>query len=250
MMDLLISPNFLLGLFGALVTLYLAKQVVIPELRPLFDTTDTEKESKSLEVLTANARQRIDAVLSQMATDSQHSADLQRQLDGLQSSLKLNQKRLAVVERRLLLSQVMSRGSGFILFVILGGVVANLLTGTARVTVTGFQGTLPPGIQAFAIGASWIGFLSLVGIRNIQESASTQVDAVKDSTVQQLNDLKSKLDGLVRPGVSQGPIMVPFSAQADLSKEISERFDSTLREVSAGFNNAKVRIREDARRVF
>ena len=45
-MDFLISPNFLLGLFGALITLYLAKQVVIPELRPLFDTTDTEKESK------------------------------------------------------------------------------------------------------------------------------------------------------------------------------------------------------------
>ena len=116
---------------------------------------------------------------------------------------------------------------------------------------TGFQGTLLPGISGVCHRArSWIGFLSLVGICNIQESASTQVDAVKDSTVQQLNDLKSKLDGLVCPGVSQGSDHGPQAAQADLSKEISERFDSTLREVSAGFNNAKVRIREDARRVF
>jgi hypothetical protein len=248
-MDFLISPNFLLGLFGALVTLYLAKQVVIPELRPLYDTTDMEVESKSLRALTDDARQRIAAVLNQLATETRRSADLSRQLDGLQTSLNSNQKRLDVLEGRLLRSQMMSRGLGFLLFVILGGVVAYLLTG--RVTVTGFQGTLPQGFQAIAIGAGWTGFLSVFGIRNIQESATKQVDAVKDGTVQQLNDLKASLDGLVRPGPGavQGPIMVPFSAQAGLSKEISERIDNTLREVSARFNAAKVRISEDSRRV-
>ena len=124
---------------------------------------------------------------------------------------KVNQARLALLERRLLGSQLVSRGLGFLLFVFLGGVVAYLLTG--RVKVTGFDGTLPQVFQAIAIGAGWTGFLSVFGIRNIQESASKQVDAVKDSTVQQLIDLKSSLGGLVRPGPAQGPSMVPFSAR-------------------------------------
>ena len=87
-MDFLISPNFLLGLFGALITLYLAKQVVIPELRPLYDTSDIEKESKSLRALTDDARQRIAAVLNQMGTETPGSGDLTRRLDGLETALQ------------------------------------------------------------------------------------------------------------------------------------------------------------------
>ena len=76
------------------------------------------------------------------------------------------------------------------------------------------------------------------------------IHAIKDSTVKQLNQLKTKLDQAVRPGVAQAPVMVPFSAQPAVSAKISEEIDETLRTVNAQFDHAKSRLRDNGRRVI
>jgi hypothetical protein len=248
MMDLVFLQSFLLGLLGATLTLYLAKQVVIPELRPLYDTSQIESDLRDLRAAVVDDRQRIRAVQTEIEAQPQRVADLARLVESYEGLLKLDQSSLDALEGRLRRNQIFSRGMGFLLFVILGGVIAGLLTG--RVTVSGFQGTLPQSFQAVAIGAGWTGFLSVLGIRNIQEAAANQLDQVRDHAVQQIDALKTDLDAMVRPGPGQGPTMVPFSAQPALATKMSERIDETLREISARINAGQVRLREDARRVI
>jgi hypothetical protein len=129
-------------------------------------------------------------------------------------------------------------------------VVAYLLTGDVSVSNLVGAATVPQGLQAVAIGAGWNGLLSVFGIRNIQDAATKQVEAVKDQTVQQINALRTGLDQVIRPGSSQAPAIVPFSAQAGLSAKVSEQIDATLDRVNAQFDEAHRRLQQNFRRVL
>ncbi len=51
---------FLLGALGALLTIYLTKEAVIPEFRPLFDISEMERETMGL-------REHINYIIEQGA---------------------------------------------------------------------------------------------------------------------------------------------------------------------------------------
>jgi hypothetical protein len=247
---LLLSQNFWLGVFGAFLTLYLSKQVAIPELRALYDASGMEAEADKLRRSIDDARGRLNSIEAQYVADPSHLDGLKAQWRAVFDQTRFDQRNLDRLERRLMIGQMISKGGGFALFVLFGGVVAYLLTGDVNVSNLVGTASVPQGLQAVAIGAGWNGLLSVFGIRNIQDAATQQVEAVKDQTVQQLNALRTGLDQTIRPGSAQAPAMVPFSAQAGLSAKVSEQVDATLDRVNAQFDEARRRLQQNFRRVL
>ena len=171
---------FALGVIGAFITIYVAKQEVVPEFRPLFDTSDKLQEAKELGDRIHKTRQQIDDIQTTLQSGVLPEAQLKQLGEVVESSQKeLDQGlgRLGRLERDIKQSQVASRTIGFLLYAVLGGVIASLLSD--KVTIVGFDATLPKQFQAIFVGASWTGFLSVLGFSSTSKQVGQEIDNLK-----------------------------------------------------------------------
>src|SRR2546423_1863402 len=146
----------LLGAAGALITVYLVKQTPIPEFRPLFDTTQSEVDAAALRDHIQKTKKEIDDLqdrLRQELISADLAPRLKEVIDTSQRGLELEQAELKGLERQIRQSQIFSRGVGFLVYIVLGGVLGALLAG--RVKVEGLAGDLPVYFQSLLIGATW-----------------------------------------------------------------------------------------------
>lgn len=185
---------FLLGALGALLTVYLAKQQVIPEFRALFDTTDKEREAREHRDHIKRTEKHIDDIQDKLEPNRLEK-DLVTQLTTVlktsQDELKGERTRLQTLEREIKQSQIISRSLGFLFYIVLGGVFGSLLAG--RVKVDGLSGDLPTYFQSIVIGATWITYLSTIGFRSGQGKTDAIIEAGKKETAESNEAFKKEL---------------------------------------------------------
>ncbi|MFQ5974727.1 MAG: hypothetical protein ACE5J5_00220 [Candidatus Hydrothermarchaeales archaeon] len=177
--DIMVNMSlFLFGALGAILTVYLAKQEVIPEFRPLFDTADIENEAKEHKEHISNTEKEIDNIqarLREESVDSDLTKRLTIVLETSLSELKAERLRLQTLERDIRNHQIILRGLGFLFYICLGGVFGAMLAG--RTTVEGLNANLSIHFQSIVIGATWTSYLSTIGFRSVQEKADDRIEA-------------------------------------------------------------------------
>lgn len=170
---------FLLGALGALLTVYIAKQEIIPEFRPLFDTSGKEKEVSEHQEHIKNTEKHIDDIQNKLEEEKPLTEDSVTRLtiviNTSQDELRDERKRLQVLEREIKQNQIISRSVGFLIYIILGGVFGSLLAG--KVQVDGLNGDLPNFFESMLIGATWTSYLSTIGFRSGQKKADEIIEA-------------------------------------------------------------------------
>jgi DNA repair exonuclease SbcCD ATPase subunit len=184
---------FLLGALGALLTVYLAKQEVIPEFRPLFDTSEKEKETREHQDHIKRTEKHIDDITDKLEQplDKDVVTQLKTVLKTSQEELREERARLQTLEREIKQSQIISRSLGFFFYIVLGGVFGSLLAG--KVKVEGLSGDLPTYFQSIVIGATWITYLSTIGFRSGQKKADDIIEAGKKETAETIEAFKKEL---------------------------------------------------------
>jgi hypothetical protein len=224
---------FFLGALGALLTVYIAKQEVIPEFRPLFETSEKEQEARDHQDHIAKTEKHIDEVQTKLATESIHKDVTERLtivLNTSLSELQAERARLQVLEREIKQSQLIRRGLGFLFYIGLGGVFGYLLAG--RVKVEGLSGDLPSYFQSIVIGATWTSYLSTIGFRSGQKKADERIEAGQKQSAEKFEALKKELTHSV----------VEVVANAEKAEKVEHpvRTDKVAREVADKIDLAKL----------
>jgi hypothetical protein len=208
---------FALGLIGAIITIYVAKQEVIPEFRPLFDLSAKLQDAKELRDRNHETRQQIDDVQKTLmggVLPANQLKQLSVALETSQKELDQDLTQLIKAEHDIKQSQVISRSIGFLLYAVLGGVIASLLSD--KVTVVGFDATLPKQFQAILIGASWTGFLSVIGFSTTSKEVGQEMDNVK-------KDVLAMIDKKVEESKAKGQTTLPVD---ELKKSAGSQLDT------------------------
>lgn len=176
---------FLLGMLGALLTVYLVKQTPIPEFRAISDTSENEKEAREHRIHIKKTEEHIDglqAKLEQKSIPKDETERLAITLKSSQKELEDERARLQILERGIKRSQVISRGLGFIIYIVLGGFFGCLLAG--RVKVEGLSGDLPDYFESIVIGATWTSYLSVIGFSQVGNKVDEKIEAAKKEIVE------------------------------------------------------------------
>jgi len=212
---------FLAGMLGALLTVYLAKQEIIPEFRPLFDTSEKEKEAKEHREHIKKTEKHIDEIQAKLESESLPEKDVDRLKTVLltsQEELREERKRLRELELEIKQSQIISRGLGFLLYIVLGGIFGSLLAD--KVQVEGLSGNLPDIFKSMVIGATWISYSSIIGlptrVSKFRREVDEKIDAVKKEVIEMMKKEAERR--------GQTPSM-------DVMTTITERFDLVKMEV-------------------
>lgn len=193
---------FLLGALGALLIVYLAKQQVIPEFRPLHDIADSEAEIKNHQEHINKLQKEIDTIQENLQKDEipeQRAQRLETVLKYAESELIAERQRLQVLERKIAQSQNFQRGLGFFLYIVLGGAFGALLAG--KVTVMGLDPKLdlPKYFESIIIGATWTTFLSTIGVninkQDAKDKSANTLDAVSKKIDDKFEELKKLITG-------------------------------------------------------
>lgn len=243
---------FLLGILGALLTVYLAKEEIIPEFRPLFDTSEKEIEVKKLQDHVSITRQQIDDLQAKLIGSEPLPVELTQRLitviETSQAEIKTERERLDKLEREIKQSQFFSRGLGFFVYIVLGGVFGSLLAN--RVKVEGLSGDLPTSFQSIIIGATWTTFLSLIGFRLGRQRAENRIEAVKKETAETFEALKKELSPKVaekvadaeRREATEQPILAGEAARL-----VEDRIDRTHTGLQSLLDVTRSGIRKDCK---
>ena len=180
---------FGLGFLGAVIVIYIAKQQVIPEFRPLFDISTKKQEAMGLRRGVSNTREEIDRAQASLVggvLPVRQLEQLSKFLDSSQRELDQDRQRLKDLEREIKQGQIVSRSIGFLLYSVIGGAIAAFISSNLTVLTTGSpvpgsltSADLPPELQAIVIGGSWTGFLSVLGIRGSQGQTVGTVASLK-----------------------------------------------------------------------
>lgn len=173
------------GMLGALLTVYLAKQEVIPEFRPLFDTSGKEIEVMDHQDHIKKTGKHIDKIQARLETESltdEYVTRLTVVLETSQDELRDETTRLQKLEREIKQSQVISRGIGFIIYIVLGGVFGFLLAG--RVQIEGLSGDLPNYFESIVIGATWTSYLSVIGFSQVGKKVDEKIEVAKKQIIE------------------------------------------------------------------
>ncbi len=241
---------FLLGLAGALLTVYLAKQVVIPSARPFVNLGPIEQEITEARTRIASIRGQIDTLRAMLMAQPLNSSYLTRVVKTLEQTLRDELSRLDRNQRQVFRSQFSSRLLGSMFFILLGGIFAALFTEQIQIGLQGPTGvSLPKYFQAVAIGAGWTGLLSIFGIRGIQNAAAISLDQFGQQSQKRIDDLKTSLLGHIRAGqAAQGNAApnpnAPPPTAAQMESWIVEESEQAKTDLSDHLNKAHATLRQ------
>jgi len=225
--------EFLLGAMGALLTIYLRKQEIIPEFRPLFDTFAIEREAVELQDRIKIIQNKIDGAQDQLGKNPQAENQITEhhkiEIESLHKGLEEERARLRIIERKIIWSQVVSRSLGFLFYIGLGGVFGTLLAG--KVKIEGLSENFSSYIQSLIIGASWIAYLSTIGLRIDREriiERTTEV-ARKEFTKRTdeiLKDIMPKVSKIVKETETADRVPEPTKY-----KDVMEMIDKAIEQI-------------------
>lgn len=198
---------FFIGMLGALLTVYLAKDEVVPEFRPLFDSSEKEKEAMRHGDHISKTEKEIDELQAELRKEKL-TLDLKERLTTVLntslSELTSERKRLQLLEHEIKQSQVLSRSLGFLFYIVLGGVFGSLLAGQVQVGgVKGLNGDLPNYFKSIVIGATWTSYLSTIGFRSGQKKADKRIEADQKKSAEEINAIKKEISETVLQEVAK-----------------------------------------------
>jgi hypothetical protein len=153
------AAQFLLGIIGALVTVYLSRTIDVPEFRAFFDTSRHEQALKDLDAaLSATQKRtgRLEDRLEKGGSTAKRGEELQRLLDTLQREIDRDIRERNSIEAVVRRGQIASRTLGMLVYVALGGVFGDLLA--EQVDIEGVGGN----VQSLVIGSAWAGYISTI----------------------------------------------------------------------------------------
>lgn len=240
---------FLFGAMGALLTVYLAKQEVVPEFRPLFDASEKEKEAMKHQDHVSKTEKHIDDIQAKLEREScpdDVATRLTTVLNTSLSELQAERIRLQTLEREIKQSQVISRSLGFLFYIVLGGIFGSLLAG--RVQVEGLSGDLPNFFESILIGATWISYLSSIGFRSGQKKADERIEAGLKESAEKIDAVKKEITEIVFQEVEKAEkaekLEHPLHAN-EVAKTVAEKLDLATMEVQKGLNLTKQMVQKD-----
>jgi hypothetical protein len=226
----------LLGAIGALVTVYVAKDQVIPEFRPLFDIAEHVAEAAVLRAHIDQTRKEINETQGKLKEDARlpdaHAARLQKFVNTSHDEIKVAAARLAFLEKRIVRGQTLSRGLGFFFYIVLGGIFGSLLAG--RVQVLGANEELPDIFEAMLIGATWTTYLAAVGYRTGQKLVEETLTGVRKESIDAVEHLKKELTEMVGNEMAKIGSGSPASTPSQV--------DGVAKIIAASLDQAGVRI--------
>jgi hypothetical protein len=244
----------LLGALGALLTVYLAKEEVIPEFRPLFDTTAQEAEVQERREHIKKTEQEIDeaqARLTQESVPAQLAQCLKAFIETSLPELAGERARLQVLEREAKQRQILSRSLGFLFYVVLGGVFGYLLYD--RVKVEGFDEGFPSTFKAIVIGATWTAYLSTLGFRSVHKKAVDDIDALNREIAEKLEALKKDLTEKLAEqaaGGGQGDRAATPVLAGETAKMVSEQIDRAGSAMRGKLEATRRKVQKDVKGVL
>lgn len=246
---------FFLGMFGAFLTIYLAKQEVIPEFRPLFDTSDKDDERRMRQDKIKGTEKEIDDVQKKLETAESLSSEeitcLKLFLETSQSERDSGIKRVQMLEREIKQGQIISRTIGFFFYIVLGGVFGLLLAG--RVKVEGLSGDLPPYFQSIVIGATWTSYLSIIGFRSGQKKADERIETGLKEAAEKIDSAKKKITDVVAREVAKAEktekVKEPVHAD-EVAKTVNNILDSAGKEVQKNLNVTRQMVQQDMKGIL
>ena len=245
---------FLLGALGALLTVYLAKQEVVPEFRPLFDTSNKEKEAMEHGDHIKRTEREIDDIqagLREKSLPGDHAQRLTTVLNASLSELTAERGRLQTLEREIKQGQLVSRSLGFLFYIVLGGVFGSLLAG--RVQVEGLSGDMPNFFESIVIGATWTSYLSTIGFRSGQKKADERIEAGLKESVETINAIKKEITETVAQEVAKAEkadkVEQPVHADA-VAKTIADKLDLYTIQVRKDLDITRQMIQRDLKGVL
>lgn len=223
---------FFLGALGAILTIYLIKQEVIPEFRPLFDTSEKEKEAREHQNHIKKTEKHIDNIQFNLEEKSLLEGDVTRLKTVLKSSqdeLRDERIRLQTLEREIKQSQIISRGVGFVIYIVFGGVFGSLLAG--RVQVEGLSGDLPNFFASIVIGATWTSYLSNIGLSSVQKKVDEIIEAQRKESAEKYEAVKKEITEIVAQEVAKAEktdkVVQPLYADK-VARIVADKLDSVM----------------------
>jgi hypothetical protein len=244
---------FFLGALGAILTVYLAKSEVIPEFRPIFDTSDKNKEIMNRREHIRRTEQHIDDTQAQLEKETlpEKVRALKTLLDSSLAELGIERNRLETLEREIKQGQILSRVLGFVFYIVLGGVFGFLLAG--KVNVEGLSGNLPDYFEAIIVGATWTSYLSTIGFRSGQTKANQLLEDGLKKSSEKIEALKKEITKKVTEEASEaerrGKPDEAFRADK-MARILAEEIDSTKNELQKDFDMTRQMIQRDVKGIL
>jgi archaellum component FlaC len=218
---------FCLGALGALLTVYIGKQEIVPEFRPLFDTSEKEKEAIRHRNHIKLTEQHIDTIQARIENPSTSENDAKKLQFVLETSLKelqAERERLQILEHEIKQSQVISRALGFLFYIVLGGVFGSLLAG--QVKIEGLSNDLSIYLQSMVIGATWITYLSVIGLNQINKKINEEIETLRKEIQQIVETTVSQTEER-----SKQPNSIPSSQLTQICELLDEARTSIYRNI-------------------
>ncbi|GAH57717.1 unnamed protein product, partial [marine sediment metagenome] len=153
---------FGLGMLGAFLTVYLAKQAIIPKFPSIYFTS---KEIGKMEIRRDELQKHVEKTEKEVdendakmlkSTDEKERAKLMDSLKLNYKELEEERKEISMLRRELKYNQIFTTVLGFLFYIILGGVFGSLLANIVEVTALGTS--VPKYFESIVIGSGWITF--------------------------------------------------------------------------------------------
>lgn len=261
-MDILLQflPLFLAGILGAFMSAYIAKEEMVPEFRPFFEVADKEKEAVELRSMIAKIRQAIDDIQLDLTNDTGMINPNQREnlkvvLDSSHAEIAQMTVRLEKIEAIIKKQQFNSRLSGFVAYILMGGILGGILS--QFIDVEFISPDWPQYFEALAIGATWTSYLSLFGLKSGQKEAQAAVQQVQADTNSKLNELKNEVTRTFEMMPGMGPAgnmpantrslessSTKQDAAAQNAKILLEKFNNIEKQINDNLEYANKRVRK------
>ena len=249
---------FLLGALGALLTIYMAKHEIIPEFRPLFDTSEKENEVSEHQEHIKNTEKHIDDIQNKLEEEKPLTEDSVTRLtiviNTSQDELRDERKRLQVLEREIKQNQIISRSVGFLIYIILGGVFGSLLAD--KVQVDGLNEDLPNFFKSMLIGATWTSYLSTIGFSSGPKKADEIIEAGLKGFAEKFVALKKEIMNIIAQEAAKAENVVktekveqPYNAD-EVSRIITDKIDLAGIDLQKDMNLTRQMVRREMKRIL
>lgn len=243
---------FFLGALGALITVYLYKQVIIPEFRPLFDISEMlDEKDKRIDHIESTRKEldRLQAELEKNSMNQDSEKRLKFLICSTHKEIAEETKRLETLEHTIKRGQYTSRGLGFLVYIILGGVFGALLAG--KVEIEGWTGDLPNYFQSLLIGATWTSYLSVIGFKTIKDKTDKELESAKKKAAEKFKTLEKDLTQKVKNQMEpkKDKVKAEYSPlTVETASIVTEEIAKASKVVQENMDKARDKIRKDLSR--
>jgi len=189
---------YVLGAIGALIAIYARSEDPIPPFRALYDYSEDETELTDVRKKIKQAtlkRENLSTKYESNELKNDQFKNLAKEYDDRIGDLE---KTRAFLDTKIQKAQILHRLLGFVVYILLGGMFAGLLSNF--ITVEGLEGQISDIAKPILIGATWTSYLSVLGFRNEEkqkQEAEKKAVAVSDTAVDEIARLKDSVTNAV-----------------------------------------------------